>query len=234
MEIRPTISTNIPADPDRKTRAAVKAACIAGATEHHDRNMPWHFEPFAAAKYGYQRRSTAYNELKQKLGLPLNPLTFSGKTKSEILTSYTISATGTRGATLKMKASLLGATSGKVLDIAAINRMLADERRTHDRSRLLRLLERLKKSGGKLTQGQEQAIARNAELTAIAPTNSNTWRPSKSKPSEEKSRSRSRCGRCDFDRRLAGGVSPPVRPRCHRPVRSPFQRPRSPFHQPGG
>lgn len=167
MEIRTTVSTNIPADPDRKTRAAIKAASIAGAQGHHDRNMPWHFEAFAAAKYGYSRRSPAYNELKQKLGLPLNPLSFSGKTKSEILTSYIIKATGTRGASLHMKASLLGATSGKVLDIDAINRMLADGRRGHQYTRLMRLLQRLKKSGGKMTAGQKQAIARNAELTAM-------------------------------------------------------------------
>jgi len=168
MQIKTTVSTNIPADPDRKTRAAVKAASIAGAEEHHRRHMPWHFEQFAAAKYGYSRRAPAYNELKQKLGLSLNPLAFSGKTRSEILTSYVIKATGTRGASLHMKASLLGATSGKVLDIAAINRMLADGRRSHDRGRLMRLLQRLKKNGGKLTAGQQQALARNAELTVIA------------------------------------------------------------------
>ena len=168
MQLRTTVSTNIPADPDRKTRKAIKAASIAGAEEHHRRHMPWHFEPFAGPKYGYPRRSQAYDELKQKLGLPLNPLMFSGKTKSEILTSYVIKATGTRGASLHMKASLLGATSGRVLDIAAINRMFADVRSGHESKRLLRLLARLKKNGGRMTRGQKQAIARNAELTAIA------------------------------------------------------------------
>lgn len=168
MQLRTTISTNLPADPDRKTRAAIKTASIAGAEEHHRRHMPWHFERFAAAKYGYQTRSPAYDDLKRKLGLPLNPLSFKGQLKSEILSSYRITATGTRGASLHMKASLLGATSGKVLDIEAITRMLADGRRQHDRGRLMRLLQRLKKNGGRLTTGQQQAIARNAELTAIA------------------------------------------------------------------
>lgn len=167
MQIKTTVSTNLPADPDRKTRAAIKEASIAGAKEHHSRHMPWHFESFAGAKYGYAKRSPAYNELKRKLGLPLNPLDFKGQTKSEVLTSYTITATGTRGATLRMKASLLGASSGKVLDIAAITRMLADGRKQHDSSRLMRLLSRLKKNGGRMTAGQKQSIARNAELTAI-------------------------------------------------------------------
>lgn len=168
MQLRTTVSTNIPADPDRKTRAAIKAAAIAGAEEHHRRHMPWHFESFAHPKYGIPPRSPAYNDLKKKLGLPTNPLLFSGKTKSEILTSYRITATGTRGASLHMKASLLGATSGKVLDIEAIHRLLADGRRSHEHPRLMRLLQRLKKNGGRMTRGQEQAIARNAELTAIA------------------------------------------------------------------
>ncbi len=168
MELRTTVSTNIPADPDRKTRAAVKAASIAAAKEHHARHMPWHFTLFANAKYGYTRRSDAYNDLKKKLFGHFKSLEFSGKTKSEILSSYIIKATGTRGASLHMKASLLGSTSGKVLDIDAINRMLADGRRGREYTRLMRLLQRLKKNGGKMTRGQEQAIARNAELTAIA------------------------------------------------------------------
>lgn len=167
MAIRTTVSTNLPADPDRKTRAAIKAAAIAGAKEHHTRHMPWHFEPFAIPRYGYKPRSPAYQELKRKLGLPLNPLMFRRKTKSEILSSYVIKATGTRGASLHMKASLLGASSGKVLDVEAINRMLADGRRSHDRGRLTRLLQRLKKSGGTMTKGQEQAIQRNIELTRM-------------------------------------------------------------------
>jgi len=165
---RITISTNIPADPDRKTRAAVKAASVAAAKEHHERNIPRHDQTFAPAKYGYASRSPAYRELKRKLGIDDRSLHFSGNTMAELKSSYTITATGTRGASLKMKASLLGATSGRVLDINAINRMLADGRRQHDRSRLMRLLSRLQKTGGKLTQGQQQAIARNAEITAIA------------------------------------------------------------------
>lgn len=129
--------------------------------------MKWHFEAFAAPKYGYAKRSPAYLELKKKLGLSSNPLSFAGQLKSDILGSYRITATGTRGARLHMKASLLGATSGRVLDVAAIERLLADARKKHDHPRLIRLLNRLRKNGGQLTRGQEQAIARNAELTAI-------------------------------------------------------------------
>jgi len=167
MQIKTTISTNLPSDPDRHVRACIKAATTAAAAEHHRRHMERHFENFAGPKYGYQKRSPAYLELKQKLGLTSNPLSFSGQLKSEILGSYRISATGTRGARLHMKASLLGATSGRVLDVAAIERMLADASKKHDHPRLIRLLSRLRKNGGKLTHGQEQAIARNAELTAI-------------------------------------------------------------------
>ena len=163
-----TVSTNLPQDSDRHTRAATKAAAKAGAQVHHDRHMPWHFESFAPQKYGYEKRSPEYLELKRKLGLSPNSLEFSGQLKSEIMSSYSITATGTRGAVLKMKASLLGATSGKVLDIAAIKRLLAAGNKAHDHSRLQRLLVRLLKSGGKMTAGQQAAIKRNAELTAIA------------------------------------------------------------------
>jgi hypothetical protein len=166
--MRATLSTNIPEDADRKTLAAIKAACVAAATEHHHRHIPWHFELFAIDKYHYEERSRAYNELKTKLGLPLNPLQFRGKTLAEVMTSFTISATGTRGATLRMKASLLGATTGRVLDIEAIKRMLADERKKHQHPRLMRLLARLVKNDGKMTYGQRQAVYRHAELTAIA------------------------------------------------------------------
>ena len=169
MQVRATVSTNIPADPDRKTRAAIREASKAGAQVHHDKHMPWHFERFAAAKYGYEDRSPQYLELKRKLGMPASPLMFSGTLRSEILSSYQISATGTRGATLKMKASLLGATSGRVLDVAAIKRMLDDtSRHNHNEARLRRLLTRLLKTGGRMTIGQEQAVKRHAELTAIA------------------------------------------------------------------
>lgn len=169
MAIRATISTNIPSDPDRKTRSSVRAAVTEAAKTHHQRHMPWHFEEFAPQKYGYRPRSTRYLDLKHKLGLPLNnSLVFSGQTRNEILTSATITATGTRGAQLKMKCSILGMTTGRTLDIAAIERILKAESNRHDRSRLSRLLERLKKSGGRLTVGQEESIRRNAELTAIA------------------------------------------------------------------
>ena len=169
MATRATISTNIPTDGGgRKVRAAVKEAVIAAAKTHHQRHMPWHFETFATQKYGYPQRSPAYNELKTKLGMAQRPLVFSGKTRAEILSSAKISATGTRGATLKMKCSLLGANTGRVLDVAAIERMLADARKAHAHPRLLRLLARIKKNGGKLTHGQENAIRRAEELKAIA------------------------------------------------------------------
>lgn len=168
MALKATVSTNIPADPDRKTRTAVREAAAAGAKLHHVRHMPWHFESFAPQKYGYKNRSKDYLDLKRKLGLSANPLDFSGTTKREILGSYQITVTGTRGAQLRMKCSLLGATTGRVLDISAIERLLKSESKQHDRSRLARLLERLKKTGGRMTFGQEQAVHRNAELTAIA------------------------------------------------------------------
>lgn len=145
--------------------------------------MPWHFSLYANYKYGYTPRSPAYTDLKMRLLGHKKSLEFSGQLKSEILSSYRITATGTRGARLHMKASLLGATSGKVLDVASIERMLLGLRRDRfvnptkfaasksgqfNEGRLIRLLQRLKKTGGQLTRGQEQAIARNAELTAIA------------------------------------------------------------------
>ena len=177
MQFRPTISTNIPSDPDRHVRAAVKAATTAAAEEHYRRSMAsgWHFENFAIAKYGYRKRSPGYLDLRERLksagmlaGDVNQPLLFTGKTLSEIKAFHQVRATGTRGASLVMKVSLMGANTGRVLDIDAIQRMLNDARKAHDHPRLMRLLGRLKKNGGKLTSGQEQAIARHAELTAIS------------------------------------------------------------------
>ncbi|MFM9964443.1 MAG: hypothetical protein ACKV2Q_24840 [Planctomycetaceae bacterium] len=167
--VRATISTNLPSDPDRKTRTAIREAAIAGAKVHHARHIPRHDQTFAGPKYGYSPRSLAYQDLKKKLGIDNRPLHFSGKTMAELKSSYQISATGTRGAKLRMKCSLLGANTGRVLDVEAINRLLADGRRKHEHPRLMRLLARLKKTGGRLTTGQKHAIARNAEITAISP-----------------------------------------------------------------
>ena len=171
MQIRTTVSTNIPADPDRKTRAAVRAACAAGAKEHHDRHIPRHDQNFATPKYGYAKRGDEYRALKRALGIDDRPLHYSGRTMAELMSSYTITVTGTRGARLAMKTSL-GIDSGRIKDAAAILRLIDAAKTQGERLKLLRFLKRLNKQirlhGVAMTGTQKKALMRHAEITAVS------------------------------------------------------------------
>lgn len=78
------------------------------AAEHHRRHIPWHFKSFAPAKYGYKPRSTRYRRLKAALGIT-DPLVFTGRTREQVTTQRTITATQRR-ASLIMRLPLLGGT----------------------------------------------------------------------------------------------------------------------------
>lgn len=109
-DVRCTISTNIPPAMGRRALAAVRNAAVAGADYHWRKAIPDHFKSGAATKYGYARRSPKYLKQKERLGRGSLPLVFSGRTQSEITGSRTIRATGTKGATLLMRASFPGAS----------------------------------------------------------------------------------------------------------------------------
>lgn len=167
--IRATISSTLPSDPDRKTRAAIKEATAATAALHHERHLPWHFEPFAAAKYGYTPRSKQYTKRKLQAGRGNKPLVYTGLTKSEILSSRQIRSTGSRGATLILKATLEGITSGKFLKIEDVNRLLAGLRQDSARRKKMERLQARMAKLRDMTDQQKQMARRHSEITAIAP-----------------------------------------------------------------
>jgi hypothetical protein len=108
---------------------------------HHRRHIPWHFEPFAAAKYGYVKRRARYQARKDKLGLPPlvspNPAT-SGQLRTAMTQFRQITATQTRSRLL-LRLPFTGGTG------------------------------RLKKiGGGGLTSSQQNVMARIAEMEVIA------------------------------------------------------------------
>lgn len=174
MAHRASLSTNIPASGGRKVRRAIQEATRDAATEHAKRHLPWHFEPFAVPKYGYDERSWKYKKLRRKMvqaGLlsaddEKRPLVLKKELINSVLKNWRVTATGTEGSTLILKAPL---TSGRTLDVAAIKRMLNDTKRSEqDAPRLRRLLAKLIRSKGELSKNQKAAIRRVAELKALA------------------------------------------------------------------
>jgi len=174
MATRATLSTNITNDGRRKTLAAVRAATKAAASTHAARHLKWHFEKFAIPKYGYEQRSRPYKKLRAKMvaagvmsGEDIDrPLVFRKELINAVLNRWRVTATGTEGASLILKAPL---QSGRFLDIAAVKRMLDSTKRAEaDAPRLRRLLVKLLKSGGEMTKQQKNVLKRQAELKAIA------------------------------------------------------------------
>lgn len=108
--------------------------------EHHERHIPRHFEPYAAAKYGYLKRNRKYLERKKRAGYGTVDLVLTGRTRSQVTSSRTITATQTK-ARLIMRLPLLGGT-GRF-------RFQNDQKR--------------------LTEQQKQILARIEEVRAIAP-----------------------------------------------------------------
>lgn len=79
------------------------------AREHHRRHIPWHFQNFAAAKYGFKPRTSKYRKWKARLGLPDLDLVFSGNTRRVVTTERQITATQKK-ATLIMRLPIEGGT----------------------------------------------------------------------------------------------------------------------------
>lgn len=137
------MTTTFPRDPrlyvrDHQTflRDSLRETMVA----HHERHIPWHFEKFAASKYGYLKRSAKYQARKDRLGLP--PLVSpnretSGQLKLAMTQFRQITATSTR-ARLILRLPFQGGTG------------------------------RLKVTGGKLSSSQRNVLQRIAEMEAVA------------------------------------------------------------------
>lgn len=138
-----TVTTTYPRDPRlflRDHQTFTRESLRSTAVEHHERHIPWHFEQFAAAKYGYARRSRKYQARKDRLGLPplVSPAATSGQLRTAMTHFRQITATSTR-ARLIMRLPFKGGTG------------------------------RLRVIGGSLSQQQKQVLTRIAEMEAITP-----------------------------------------------------------------
>jgi hypothetical protein len=103
------VSENFPRDPRLLARdhaRFLRDALRRAVETHHERHIPWHFEAFAAAKYGYRPRSRRYAALKARLGLRL-PLVFTGRTRETVTRQRQVTATQHR-ATLILRLPLAG------------------------------------------------------------------------------------------------------------------------------
>lgn len=156
-----TVSGNLPVDdstPQRVLTVAVREAARAGAAYHHDKHIPQHFKSGAASKYGYRRRSARWQAFKRRVGASSLPLVFTGATAQEITRERKITATSTRGATLRMRAALPGLTSGRF-------RLKAGQKRlSGHQERQLARVEEIKA----ITADELNAIARAEEKAYIA------------------------------------------------------------------
>ena len=118
-----TTTVTLPRDPavfQRDHNRALRTACAYAAEYHHRVHIPRHFQGFAAAKYGYAKRSPRYIKWKERVIKGADgkqDLVFSGMTRSEITKNRAISATP-KGATLRMRIPISGGT-GRLMDEAA-------------------------------------------------------------------------------------------------------------------
>lgn len=112
-----TVTTSLPRDPRLHVRdhaTFLRETLGEAAAEHHRRHVPRHFQPFAAAKYGYARRRLKYQRLKDRFGLPplVSPLSRTqGRppTNLAVMTDFAITKTQKRS-TLKMRLPFRGGT----------------------------------------------------------------------------------------------------------------------------
>jgi hypothetical protein len=111
------VATSLPRDPRllvREHNRILNDTLREAAFEHHRRHISWHFEPFAAQKYGYHRRGRKYQALKDRLDLPPLVSPFSLKqgrlpTFMFVRASFEVTATPKRS-TLKMRLPFGGGT----------------------------------------------------------------------------------------------------------------------------
>lgn len=112
-----TVTTTLPRDPrllGRDHARMLNDTLREAAAEHHKRHVPRHFQAFAPAKYGYARRGSKYQKIKDRLGLPPLVSPYSLKqgrlpTHVAVMQQFNITATQKR-ATLKMRLPFRGGT----------------------------------------------------------------------------------------------------------------------------
>jgi hypothetical protein len=115
----PIMSTELtlPKDPRLLVRdhaTFLREAFGEAARFHHERHIPWHFESFAAAKYGYKKRSRRYQKRKDARGLP--DLVWTGATRAVVKGSRQITKTQ-KGAKLILRLPFKGGTGNfRVMD----------------------------------------------------------------------------------------------------------------------
>lgn len=146
------ITTSWPRDPRLHTRdhaTFLRESLRETAIEHHRRHIPWHFEQFAAAKYGYKPRTRGYLSIKRKLGLSL-PLVFTGRSRASATSQREVTATQNR-VTLKLRLDIRGRdAAGNQVVISGSGRF------------------RMKPGQMSLSRAQMQILARIEELRAVS------------------------------------------------------------------
>ena len=154
----PKVSMTLPKDPrlfvvdhNRNLREANQQ----GMHLHHRRHIPWHFQTFAAVKYGYKPRNKKYLARKLKQKGHLLPMVFSGASRAKAMAEHTVSGTP-KGAKLTFNLAIKGGITGRVVDAAAAARLFAAGKR---------------KTAGfsqKQIDGQKNILMRVAEMQTIA------------------------------------------------------------------
>ena len=127
----------------RDHKRILRAAIYEALDFHHREHIPWHFQPFAHAKYGYNTRNKGYVARKVRLGLGDVDNVASGATRETVTHERQITATS-NGGRLIMRLPFRGGT-GRF---------------------------RLWHGATRLTAQQEQVIRRIEEIRAITPDES--------------------------------------------------------------
>lgn len=126
-----TVTVTLPRDPalfQRDHNRFSRAANVLAARYHFQKHIPRHFQGFAAAKYGYRKRTSKYKQRKIKLVGAKPDMVFSGRSQRVITgTAPKIQATP-KGSRLIMRLPIDGGT-GKILDAAAAQRLFAAGKR---------------------------------------------------------------------------------------------------------
>lgn len=86
-----------PGKTPKQVRAATTEGNAASVEHWHRKYVPFHFEPFAKSKYGYQRRSKKYEQRKQRKVGHVKPLVFTGNLERQAESFIDVRASSRRG-----------------------------------------------------------------------------------------------------------------------------------------
>ena len=128
-----TVTVTLPRDPALFTRdhnRFAREANGAAALYHWQRHIPRHFQGFAAAKYGYNKRTAKYRARKIKLVGAKPDMVFSGRSQRMMTRNAPQIRKTPKGATLIMRLPIDGGT-GKILDAEAAERLYRAGKRKH-------------------------------------------------------------------------------------------------------